>query len=125
MSTIQPIRTKAQHRAALKRIEGIWDAPDKSPEARELEVLSLLVEDYERKHVSMPQVDPINLLLHVMEARQLSRKDLEPFIGSRARVAEVLNRVRPLSLEMIRRLSAGLHLPADLLIPGYAVRQAA
>ena len=60
-----------------------------------------------------------------MEARQLTRKDLEPYIGSRARVAEVLNRVRPLSLEMIRRLSAGLGLPADLLIAGYELRQVA
>ena len=58
-----------------------------------------------------------------MEARQLSRKDLEQYIGSRARVAEVLNRVRPLSQQMIRRLSTGLELPADLLIAGYELRQ--
>ena len=70
-------------------------------------------------------MDPVCLLLHVMEARQLTRKDLEPYIGSRARVAEVLNRVRPLSLEMIRRLSSGLDLPADLLIAGYELRQVA
>ena len=68
---------------------------------------------------------PVSLLLHMMEARQLSRKDLEQYIGSRARVAEVLNRVRPLSLQMIRRLSAGLELPADLLIAGYGLRQVA
>ena len=73
----------------------------------------------------MPKVDPVGLLLHVMEARQLTRKDLEPYIGSRARVAEVINRVRPLSLEMIRRLAAGLDLPADLLIADYELRQAA
>ena len=60
-----------------------------------------------------------------MEARQPSRKDMEPFVGSLARVAEVLNRVRPLSLEMIRRLSAGLELPADLLIARYELRQVA
>ena len=73
----------------------------------------------------MPKVDPVALLLHVMESRQINRKDLEPYIGTRARVAEVLNRVRPLSLEMIRRLSAGLGLPADLLIAGYKLRQMA
>ena len=87
--------------------------------------MSLLVEAYEKKHITMPKVDPISLLHHVMEARQQSRKDLEPYIGTRARVAEVLNRVRPLSLEMIRRLSAGLGLPVDLLIAGYELRQVA
>ena len=122
---IHPIRTKADHRAALKRMEVLWDAPMKSPEVDELEVLSLLVEAYEKEHVTMPQVDPVSLLLHVMEARELTRKDLEPYIGTRARVAEVLNRVRPLSLEMIRRLAVGLDLPADLLIAGYELREVA
>lgn len=122
---IRPIRTKADYRATMQRIDTVWDAKPKSPEADELEVLSLLVEEYEKKYVEMPQVDPVTLLLHVMEFRDLTRKDLEPYIGSRARVAEVLNRVRPLSLEMIRRLSVGLGLPADLLIAGYELRQAA
>ena len=122
---IRPIRTKADYREAMQRIDAVWDAKPKSPGADELEVLSLLVEEYEKKHVSVPKVDPVSLLMHVMEGRQLTRKDLEPYIGSRARVAEVLNRVRPLSLEMIRRVSAGLELPADLLIAGYELRQAA
>ena len=125
MSTIHLIRTKADYRAALKRIEVLWDAPTKSPEADELEVLALLVEAYEKEHITMPKVDPVSLLLHVMEARELTRKDLVPFIGTRARVAEVLNRVRPLSLEMIRRLAVGLDLPADLLIAGYELREVA
>ena len=125
MNNVHPIRTKTDYRTALQRIDALWDARPKSPRSDELEVLSLLVEQYERKHVVMPKVDPVNLLLHVLEARQLTRKDLEPYIGSRARVAEILNRVRPLSLEMIRRLSAGLELPADLLIEGYPLRQAA
>jgi HTH-type transcriptional regulator / antitoxin HigA len=113
---IHPIRTKADYRDAMQRIDAVWDAKPKSPESDELEILSLLVEEYEKRHVEMPKVDPVALLLHVMESRELTRKDMEPYIGSRARVAEVLNRVRPLSLEMIRRLSAGLALPADLLI---------
>ena len=125
MKSIHLIHTKADYRAALKRIDVLWDAPMKSPEADELEVLSLLVEAYEKKHITMPQVDPVSLLLHVMEARELTRKDLEPYIGTRARVAEVLNRVRPLSLEMIRRLAVGLDLPADLLIAGYELREVA
>ena len=69
--------------------------------------------------------DPIDFLQHIMEARGMTRKDLEPRIGSRARVAEVLNRVRPLTLEMIRRLAAGLDLPADVLIRGYELKRAA
>ena len=69
------------------------------------------------------RADPVSLLHHVMEARALTRKDLEPFIGSRARVAEVLNRVRPVSLTMIRRLSVGLNLPTDLLIAGYELKR--
>ena len=72
-----------------------------------------------------PDPEPIDFLLHVMDARVLTRKGLEPFISSRARVAEVLNRVRSLSLEMIRRLSTGLGLPAEVLIQTYAVTRAA
>lgn len=125
MSTIHLVRTKADYRAALKRIDVLWGASIKSPEADELEILSLLLEAYEKEHTTMPQVNPVSLLLHVMEARELTRKDLEPYIGARARVAEVLNRVRPLSLEMIRRFSAGLDLPADLLIAGYELRAVA
>ena len=122
---IHLIRTKSDHQEALLRIDQVWDAKPKSPEADELEILSLLVEEYEQKHFKVPDVDPVSLLLHVMDARGLTRKDMEPYIGSRARVAEVLNRVRPLSLEMIRRLAAGLNLPADLLIAGYELREAA
>ena len=122
---IKPIHTKADHRAALARISAIWEAPAKSTESDELEVLTLLVAEYEGKHIDVPKTDPVSLLLHVMEARELTRKDMERFIGSRARVAEVLNRVRPLSLDMIRRLSAGLNLPADLLIAGYELKRAA
>ena len=90
-----------------------------------LEVLTLLIQEYEREHYPIPNPEPIDFLLHVMDARGLMRKDLEPFIGSRARVAEVLNRVQPLSLEMIRRLSTGLGIPAAVLIQPYAVIRAA
>jgi len=123
--TLQPIRTKSDYAAALREAERLWDAPEKSPEAEQLEVLSLLIEDYERRHFPIDSPDPIDFLLHVMEWRGLSRKDLEPYIGSRARVAEVLNRVRPLTLEMIRRLASGLKLPADVLIRGYELKRAA
>jgi HTH-type transcriptional regulator/antitoxin HigA len=122
---LRPIRSKREHRAALKEAEALWSAPEGSPEADRLEVLTLLIEAYEREHFPIPDPDPIDFLLHVMEARELARKDLEPYVGSRARVAEVLNRVRPLTLEMIRKLSAGLDLPADVLIRRYRVKRAA
>ena len=75
------------------------------------------------EHYPIPAPDPIELILHVMDARGLTRRDLEPYLGSRARVAEVLNRRRPLSLAMIRKLQAGLGLPADVLVQPYATAQ--
>jgi len=122
---LRPIRSKREHAAALKEIEALWNAAEGTPEVDRLTVLVLLVESYEREHFPIPAPDPIDLLQHVMEARGLSRKDLEPYIGSRARVAEVLNRVRPLTIEMIRRLCSGLKLPADILIRNYKIRRAA
>ena len=123
--TLRPIRTKREHQAALKEIEALWEAPSGSPEGDRLEVLTLLVEAYERERYPIEAPDPIDFLQHVMEARGMTRKDLEPYIGSRARVAEVLNRVRPLTLDMIRRLASGLNLPADVLIRGYELKRAA
>ena len=122
---IRPIRTKREHQAVMKEIEALWDAPEGSPRADRLEVLVLLVEAFERAHYPVSDPDPIDFLQHIMEARDLSRRDLEPFIGSRARVAEVLNRVRPLTLEMIRRLATGLKLPADVLVRDYRLKRAA
>ena len=123
--TLRPIRTKREHQAALREVEALWEAPSDSPKGDRLEVLVLLVEAYEREHYPIATPDPIDFLQHVMEARGLTRKDLGPYIGSRARVAEVLNRVRPLTLEMIRRLASGLKLPAEVLIRGYELKRAA
>lgn len=122
---LRPIRSKREHQVALKEAEALWNASEGSAAADRLEVLTLLIEAYEREHFPIADPDPIDFLHHVMEARGLSRKDLESYIGSRARVAEVLNRVRPLTLEMIRKLSDGLGLPADVLIRGYRVKRAA
>jgi HTH-type transcriptional regulator / antitoxin HigA len=122
---LRSIRSKRDHQAALKEAEALWEASEGSPECDRLEVLTLLIEAYEREHFPIENPDPIDFLQHVMEARGLARKDLELFVGSRARVAEVLNRVRPLTLEMIRKLAAGLDLPSDVLIRGYRVKRAA
>lgn len=120
----KPIKTKRDYQAALKLAEVRMTAKPGSRAADELDVLSLLIEAYEAKHYPIPDPDPIDFLQHIMEARGLSRKDLETYIGSRARVAEVLNRARPLSLEMIRRLSEGLTIPADVLVQRYELRAA-
>lgn len=122
---LRPVRTKRDYEAALKSAETLWDAPVGSKDADRLDVLTLLIRAYESEHFPIADPEPIDFLLHMMDARGLTRKDLEPFIGSRARVAEILNRVRPLSLEMIRRLSVGLGIPADVLIQTYNVKRAA
>lgn len=120
---LKPIRTKKDYQAALAEVSRLWDSSAKSSMADRLDVLALLVEDYERRHFPIVDPDPIDFLQHVMESRGLSRKDLEPYIGPRGRVADILNRTRPLTLEMIRRLSAGLDLPTDVLIKPYRLRR--
>lgn len=120
---LKPIRTEAEHAAALEEIERLWDAPDGSAEADRLEVLALLVEAYEKAHFPIEAPDPVAFLEYVMDARGLTRKDLEPYIGPRGRVADIMNRTRPLSVAMIRRLCTGLGLPADVLIQPCPLRE--
>ncbi|MCI0438880.1 MAG: transcriptional regulator [Chloroflexi bacterium] len=118
---IRPIKTDMDYQEALAEIERLFDAPPGTPEGDSLEVWTTLVEAYEERQYPIEAPDPIEAILYYMESRGLSRRDLEPFIGSRARVAEVLNRKRPLSLEMIRRLHAGLSIAADTLIQPYSL----
>jgi HTH-type transcriptional regulator / antitoxin HigA len=116
---IKPIRTEEDFKEALTRAGEIWDAQPGTPEADELEVLLPLIEDYEESHYHIPRPDPIEAIKIRMEELGLSRKDLELCIGSRGRVANVLNRKRPLTLPMIRKLSEKLGLPGDVLISPY------
>jgi len=120
---IRMIQNKRQCKVALEEIEQLWNAHPKSEQAERLEVLTLLVEHYEKTHFSISDPDPIEFLEHVMDARGLTRKDLEPMIGRRGRVSEILNRARPLTLEMIRRLVSQLNLPAEVLVRPYALRE--
>jgi len=120
---LKPVRTEAEYREALAEIERLWDAPETGPEADRLEVLALLVEAYEKAHYPIEAPDPVAFLEYVMDSRGLTRKDLEPYIGPRGRVADIMNRTRPLTVAMIRRLSAGLGLPADVLIQPYPLRE--
>jgi HTH-type transcriptional regulator/antitoxin HigA len=116
---IKPIKTEADYEAALREIEVLFDVEPGTTEGDRLDVLTTLVEAYEEKHYDIPAPDPIEALNYYMESRGLTRRDLEPYVGSRARVSEVLNKKRPLTLRMIRKLHNGLDIPADVLIQNY------
>lgn len=120
---IRTIHNKKEYKAALEEIELLWSAPLKSVQAERLDVLTLLVEHYEKTHHPIADPDPIAFIEHVMESRGLSRKDLEPMIGPRGRVADIMNKTRPLTLDMIRRLVVQLNLPADVLVKPYILRE--
>jgi len=122
---LKPLHSEMDYDAALAELEALWSAPEDSPEADRLEVLAMLVGAYEQTHFPIDAPDPVAFLEYVMESRGLTRKDLEPYIGPRGRVSDIMNRVRPLSLEMIRRLSAGLGIPAEVLIQDYPLRNVA
>ncbi len=113
---IKPIKTEADHRRALKQIDRLMAAEANTPEGDLLDVLVTLVAAWEAKRHPIEPPDPIEAIRFAIEQRGLSRKDLEPLIGSRARVAEVLNGKRQLTLPMIRRLHQGLGIPAEVLI---------
>ena len=116
---IKPIRNDADYEAALQEIEEIFNAELGSSEGDRLDILVTLVEAYEEKYHPILPPDPIEAILFTMESQGLSRKDLEAYLGSRAKVSEVLNRKRPLSLNMIRNLQDGLGISAEILVRPY------
>lgn len=122
---IRPIKTKADYRAALKEVERHWEAEPGTAAGDRVDVLVTLIEAYEAKHFVIPAPDPIAAIEFMMEQKGLSRRALEPAIGSRGRVSEVLTRKRPLTLPMVRELSALLDIPAAILIQPYEIRSAA
>lgn len=122
---VHPIRTKADYRWALKEAERLWDAEPGTPQGDRIDVLVTLIEAYESKHFPILPPDPIAAIEFMLEQKQLTRRDLEPAIGSRGRVSEVLNRKRPLTLSMVRALSEFLDIPASVLVQAYPVRSAA
>ncbi len=113
---IKPIRTKADHKAALKAIELLMNARANTPESDRLDVLVTLIEAYERIHYPMDFPDAVEAIKFAMEQNGLAAKDLEPMIGRLNRVYEVLNRKRGLTLKMIWRLHQGLGIPAESLL---------
>lgn len=120
--TIKPIRTESDYEDALAEIDALFNAPENTPEADRLEVLITLVDAYEEKHYPIEPPTPIEAILHHMERQELTRVDLEQYIGSRARVSEILNGKRPLSLNMIRKLQEGLGISAEILVQPYELQ---
>lgn len=114
--TIKPIRNDDDLHAAFRQLELVFQAPEGTPKADEREVLVTLIEAYEQKHYPIGSADPVEAIKFRMEQQNLTPKDLEPYIGSSGRVSEVLNRKRRLSLQMVRKLHAGLHIPYESLL---------
>ena len=117
--SVYPIKNETDYDHALAEIEVLFAAQPNTPESDRLEVLTTLVEAYEQKYYPVPPPDPIDALLYHLESRGLSHQDLEPYIGNRVRVEEVLNRQRTLTVAMIRRLHQGLGISAEILIQSY------
>lgn len=116
MADVKPIRSEADYEAALKQVESLWGAKTGTPKGDRLDVLATLIDAYEADHFPMSPPDPIEAIKFRMEQMGLKRKDLEGIIGSRGRIAEVLDRKRSLSIAMIRKLHGELGIPAEVLI---------
>ena len=116
MTEIRPIRSEGDYQQAMTLLKTLWGAETGTPESDRLDLLVTLIDIYESARHPIDLPDPVDAILFRMEQQGLTRRDLEPVLGSRGRVAEILNRKRPLSLEMIRRLNAELDIPAEVLI---------
>lgn len=122
---LKPIRTERDYERALAQLKRLWGAKARTRESDQLDILATLIDAFEAEHHPIDPPDPIEALKFRMEQQGLTRKDLEQLIGSRTRVAEVLNRKRGLSIAMIRRLHEQLGIPAEVLIRPSRRRRAA
>lgn len=116
---VKPIKTEADYKEALQRLEIIFDAVNGSSESDEADVLAVLIDEYEKKHYLIEAPDPIEAIKIRMEEMQLRQVDLIEAIGGKSRVSEVLNRKRKLTVEMIRNLTKSLNLSPGVLINDY------
>lgn len=119
---LRSLKTETDYKEALAEIDQLFEAAPETSEGDRLDILTLLVEAYEQQQHPILPPDPVVTLEYYMKSRGLSRRDSEPFLGSRARVAEVLYRKRGLTIEMIRRLHQGLGISADVLIQPYPLQ---
>lgn len=116
---IKLIKTENDYNQALKRLEVVFDAKKGTPEGDELELLSILIEQYENTHFPIDLPDPIEAIKFRMEQMGYNQNDLAKIIGLKSRASEILSKKRKLSLEMIRQLHTSLHIPTDVLIQNY------
>ncbi len=116
---VKPLRNEEDYLRALQRVEALMHAEGGTTEGDELEVLSILIEHYEKRHFPIDSPDPIEAILFRMEQLGIQQKDLVEIIGFKSRVSEVLNKRRKLTISMIRKLSAHLNIPAEVLIQEY------
>jgi HTH-type transcriptional regulator/antitoxin HigA len=113
---IKPIRNDDDLRAAFQRLELVFQAQAGTPEEDEMEILVTLIEAYEHKHFPIGPADPVDAIKFRLEQQGLTTKDLERYIGPSGRVSEILNRKRGLSMQMVKRLHDGLHIPYESLL---------
>ena len=116
---ISPIRNEKDYQKALKRLEVIFDAQRGTKEGDELEILAILIDNYENEHFPIGMPDPISAIKFRMEQMGLKQKDLVEMVGFKSRVSEIMNKKRKLTLDMIRKLNANLHIPTEVLIQDY------
>ncbi|MBL8994883.1 MAG: transcriptional regulator [Spirochaetia bacterium] len=113
---MKPIKTASDHKKALQKIESLWSAKPNTPKGDELEILAILVEDYENKHHKILPPEPIEALKFRMEQMHLTKSDIAQYLGGRNRSTEILQKKRPLTVKMIRELHKHLKIPAEALI---------
>lgn len=116
---LKPIKTKKDYQNALARLEEIFDARKGSAEGDELDILGILIEQYENEHFPIGLPDPVEAIKFRMEQLGYTQNDLAQVVGLKSRASEILNRKRKLSLEMVRQLHEKLNIPADVLIQAY------
>jgi HTH-type transcriptional regulator/antitoxin HigA len=116
---IKPIRNESDYQSALVRLEVIFDAKRGTDEGDELEILSILIDTYEKEHFPIELPDPIEAIKFRMEQMGMKQKDLAEVIGFKSRVSEIMGRKRKLSLDMIRKINQTLHIPTEVLIQHY------
>ena len=116
---IKIIKTEAEYEAAMQRLEIIFDSKMNTPEGDELELLSLLIDNYEKEHFPIDLPDPIETIKYRMEQLGYKQKDLAEIIGLKSRVSEILNKKRKLTLEMVRKIHSAMNIPTDMLVKEY------
>ncbi|GAB4524257.1 MAG: type II toxin-antitoxin system HigA family antitoxin [Pleurocapsa sp.] len=120
---LRPIKTESDYQNALQEIERLFDAEPNSQEYNRLDILTTLVEAYEQKHYPIEAPDAISAILYYLESRGLSEQDLAVSIGNKQEVTEILNKQRPLTLDIIRRLNQDFNIPAEILIQPYSLEK--